>query len=322
MSEKLVISSSPHLKTSESIRSIMVDVLIALVPVAVVAVLLFGYTALITMAVGMLSAMITEAVILRKKDIFGDGSAALTGLLLAMTLPANAPWWSVTAGSVVAIAIAKQMFGGVGNNIFNPALVGRAVLVVSWSGHLAAGNIWPIPKAFDPFADVITGATPLGLPVEEASRIALTDLFYGSVAGSLGETSALALIVGGLWLVYRGHIDWRIPGCYLGAVFILGALFDNSFYEGSAAMTGLFHVLAGGVMLGAIFMATDMVTSPVTKTGQIIFGVGCGLITMVIRLFGSYPEGVTFAILLMNGVTPIIDKYTIPKKFGAVKTVE
>ena len=322
MSEKLVISSSPHLKTPETIKSIMTDVMVALLPVAVVAVLLFGYTALITMVVGMLAAMFTEAVILRNKNIFGDGSAALTGLLLAMTLPANAPWWTVVVGSVVAIAIAKHMFGGVGNNVFNPALVGRAVLVVSWSGHLAAGNIWPMPKAFEPFADVITGATPLGLPASEAAKISLTDLFYGNVAGSLGETSALALIVGGLWLLYRGHIDWRIPGCYLGIVFLMGALFDGSFYGDSAAMTGLFHVLAGGVMLGAIFMATDMVTSPVTNKGKIIFGLGCGIITMVIRIYGSYPEGVTFAILFMNAITPIIDKYTLPKKFGAVKNGE
>lgn len=320
MESKLVITSSPHIRTPETIRSIMTDVLIALIPVAVVAVLLFGYRALITMLVGMLAAMLTEALILRTKDIFGDGSAAVTGLLLAMTLPSAAPWWVVAVGSAVAITIGKHIFGGVGNNIFNPALVGRAVLVVSWSGHMA-GNIWPIPKTFDPFADVITSATPLAMEQAEAVKISLADLFYGNVAGSLGETSALALILGGLWLFYRGHIDWRIPGGYLGTVFIMGVLFGGSFYE-TALQTGVFHLLAGGVMLGAIFMATDMVTSPVTTSGRIIFGVGCGVITMVVRLFGSYPEGVTFAILLMNAVTPIIDRFTAPKKFGEVKKGE
>ncbi len=320
MESKLVITPSPHIRTPETIKSIMTDVLIALAPVAVVAVLLFGYRALITMLVGTLAAMLTEAIVLRKKDIFGDGSAAVTGLLLAMTLPSSAPWWMVAIGSAVAITIGKQMFGGVGNNIFNPALVGRAILVVSWSGHMA-GNIWPIPKAFDPFADVITSATPLAMGQAEVMKTSLVDLFYGSVAGSLGETSALALLLGGLWLLYRGHIDWRIPGCYLGTVFLMGVLFGGGFYE-SAFLTGIFHLLAGGVMLGAIFMATDMVTSPVTAWGRIIFGVGCGVITMVVRLFGSYPEGVTFAILLMNAVTPIIDKFTAPKKFGEVKRSE
>ena len=306
MVKKLVVSSSPHLKSPENIRSIMVDVLIALFPVALMAVFLFGYRALVTMIIAMVAAMVTEAIILRKGDFFGDGSAAVTGLLLAMTLPPAPPWWMVVIGSVVAIAIGKQIYGGIGNNIFNPALVGRAVLAVSWAGHMA-GSVWLKPVPLDLAADAVTEASPLA--TYDAS---LGDLFIGTVSGSLGETSAIALIIGAAWLYYRGHIDWRIPGGFIGAVFILGLI------SGGFSM-GLYHVLAGGVLLGALFMATDMVTSPVTKTGKIIFGVGCGVVTMLIRLYGSMPEGVTFGILLMNGVTPLIDNFTLPKKFGEVK---
>lgn len=306
MAKKLVVSSSPHIKSPENIRSIMVDVLVALFPVALMAVFLFGYRALVTMIIAMVAAMVTEAIILRKGDFFGDGSAAVTGLLLAMTLPPAPPWWVVVIGSVVAIAIGKQIYGGIGNNIFNPALVGRAVLVVSWGGHVA-GNVWLKPVPFGLAADAVTKASPLA-----SYDASLVDLFIGTVSGSLGETSAIALIIGAIWLFYRGHIDWRIPGGFIGAVFILG-LISGGFY------IGLYHVLAGGVLLGALFMATDMVTSPVTKTGKIIFGVGCGVVTMLIRLYGSLPEGVTFGILLMNGLTPLIDNFTLPKKFGEVK---
>ena len=320
MGNKLIVTSSPHIRTVDSIKSVMVDVLTALLPVAAAAVLLFGYRALVTMLVGMAAAMITEALILRKWDIFGDGSAAVTGLLLAMTLPANAPWWMVLVGSAVAIIIGKPVYGGIGQNIFNPALVGRAVLVVSWSSHMA-GGIWPVPKAFDFLADVITSATPLAMEQAEVARISLGDLFYGNVAGALGETSAVALILGGIWLLYKGHIDWRVPFFYLGTVFVMGAALGGGFY-GNAYLTGAFHLLAGGVMFGAIFMATDMVTSPVTRLGKVIFGVGCGAITMLVRLFGVFPEGVTFAILIMNALTPIIDKYTVPKKFGEVERHE
>ncbi|HHT46641.1 MAG TPA: RnfABCDGE type electron transport complex subunit D [Firmicutes bacterium] len=306
MAKKLVVSSSPHIKSPENIQSIMVDVLIALFPVALMAVFLFGYRALVTMIIAMVAAMVTEAIILRKGDFFGDGSAAVTGLLLAMTLPPAPPWWLVVIGSVVAIAIGKQIYGGIGSNIFNPALVGRAILLVSWGGHIA-GNVWLKPVPFGFAADAVTEASPLA--TYDAS---LLDLFIGTVSGSLGETSALALIIGAIWLFYRGHIDWRIPGGFIGIVFIMGLA------SGGFSM-GLYHVLAGGVLLGALFMATDMVTSPVTKTGKIIFGVGCGLITMLIRLYGSLPEGVTFGILLMNGLTPLIDNLTLPKKFGEVK---
>lgn len=284
----------------------MVDVLVALFPVALMAVFLFGFRALATMIIAMVAAMATEAIILRKGSFFGDGSAAVTGLLLAMTLPPAPPWWVVVIGSVVAIGVGKHIYGGLGNNIFNPALVGRAVLVVSWGTHVA-GNVWIKPVPFGFTADAVTQASPL-----VTYNASLGDLFIGTVSGALGETSALALIIGAIWLFYRGHIDWRIPGSFIGIVFILG-LFDGGF------SMGLYHVLAGGVLLGALFMATDMVTSPVTPTGKLIFGLGCGIVTMAIRMFGGMPEGVTFGILLMNGLTPLIDNMTLPKKFGEVK---
>jgi len=325
LNSKLVVSSSPHLRTPETITSIMIDVIIALFPVALASVLIFGYYALVTIVVGVLAAMVTEAVLKMKTDIMSDGSAAVTGLLLALTLPPNAPLWIPAVGSACAILIAKHFFGGVGNNIFNPALVGRAILVMSWGTLMVGGSdFWPVPGVLNfsrnvAGADVETAATPL-----EAEIVAMgtgwQELLVGNVTGSLGETSAIAILIGAFWLFYKGHIDWRIPGGYIGTVFILGMLLGDGFYMDSVLMTGVFHVLAGGVMLGAFFMATDMVTSPVTPLGRLLFGVGCGVITMIIRLYGAYPEGVTFAILLMNAVTPIIDRYTVPKKFGEVKS--
>jgi Na+-translocating ferredoxin:NAD+ oxidoreductase subunit D len=314
----MVVSSSPHIRSIESVQSVMTDVLIALFPVALMAVLLFGYQALLTMVISVATAMLTEALWLRKKDLYSDGSAAVTGLLFAMVLPPAPPWWLVVIGAASAIIIGKMVFGGIGYNIFNPALVGRAVVVMSWGGHMA-GNVWGQPQPFAFGADVsaVTVATPLsGTP--EAMTVSLSQLFIGNVAGCLGETSALAIIIGGIWLFYKGHIDWRIPSGFIGSVFILGAIFGGGLYDGHL-ITGLFHVLAGGVMIGAIFMATDMVTSPVTPKGKLIFGIGCGLITMVIRIWGTMPEGVTFAILLMNAVTPIIDNFTVPQQFGGVK---
>lgn len=314
----MIVSSSPHIRTIDSVQSVMTDVLIALFPVALMAVLLFGYQALLTMVISVLTAMAVEALWLRKLDIFSDGSAAVTGLLFAMVLPPAPPWWLVVVGAASSIIIGKQVFGGIGYNIFNPALVGRAVIVMSWGGHVA-GRVWSPPQPFAFGADIsaITTATPLA-GQEEALAVNLTQLFIGTVPGCLGETSALALLIGALWLFYKGHIDWRIPGAYIGTVFVMGAALDGGFYAGHL-MTGLFHVLAGGVMLGALFMATDMVTTPVTPIGKLIFGFGCGLITMMIRLWGAMPEGVTFAILLMNSVTPIIDNFTVPRQFGGVK---
>ncbi|NLC11128.1 MAG: RnfABCDGE type electron transport complex subunit D [Firmicutes bacterium] len=306
MSKKFVVSSSPHLRSPDSIRSIMIDVLIALFPVVLMSVLLFGYRALITIILSALAAMATEALALRRGNFFGDGSAAVTGLLLALTLPVAPPWWLVIIGAVSAIVVGKLVYGGTGCNIFNPALVGRAILVISWGSHMA-GDVWLCPEPYAFTADLVTSATPLA-----TGQAPLLDLFLGTVPGALGETSALAILIGAFWLFYKGHICWRIPGSFIGVVFLLGLT------QGGIT-AGLWHVLAGGVMLGAFFMATDMVTSPYTPAGKVIYGAGCGLITMVIRLFGNYPEGVTFAILLMNALTPLIDNYTVPKKFGEVK---
>ena len=308
MEVKLVVSSSPHLRTPESIRSVMFDVLLALFPAAIAGVVFFGYRGLLTMVFCMLGAMVSEAVILRNKNIFGDGSAAVTGLLLALTLPPSPPWWLSVLGGVIAITIGKQVFGGIGNNIFNPALVARAVLMVSWAAHMT-GWIRPV--------DLTTAATPLAI-VAQGGQVSFLNLFVGSIPGSLGETSAFALILGAAWLFYKGHVDWRIPGGYLGTVFIMGMFLAGGSSMPNMLSAGLFHVLAGGVMIGALFMATDWTTSPVTPKGKLIFGVGCGLITMLVRLYGIYPEGVTFAILLMNAVTPLLDNATLPRKFGEV----
>jgi Na+-translocating ferredoxin:NAD+ oxidoreductase subunit D len=306
---KLVASSSPHLRTPETIQSIMFDVLTALFPVALAGVILFGYSALITILLGTFTAMATEALVMKEKNIVGDGSAAVTGLLLALTLPPAPPWWMVVFGSVVAILIGKHVFGGLGNNLFNPALVGRAVLTVSWPGHMTN---WLAPGV-----DAVSAATPLA-----GGNASLAGLFVGTISGSIGETSALALILGALWLLYRGHISWHIPVTYIATVFVMGGIYAGANFAGPLEMVsaGMFQVLAGGLLLGALYMATDMVTSPVTREGQILFGIGLGLITMSIRFYGGYPEGVTFAILLMNGATPLLDNLTIPKRFGEVKS--
>jgi len=318
MDKKMIVSSSPHIRTIESVQSVMTDVLIALFPVALMAVLLFGYRALVTMVISVATAMLVEALWLRKRDIYSDGSAAVTGLFFAMVLPPATPWWLVVVGSASAIIIGKQVFGGIGYNIFNPALVGRAIVVMSWGGYLV-GRIWSVPQPFAFGFDVSTVTTATALASQEdALAISLSRLFIGNVPGCLGETSALALLIGASWLFYKGHIDWRIPVGFIGTVFIMGFLFGGGFYN-NHLFTGLFHVLAGGVMLGALFMATDMVTSPITPRGKLIFGIGCGLITMLIRLWGTMPEGVTYGILIMNAVTPIIDNFTVPQQFGGVK---
>ena len=310
LEEKLVVSSSPHQRTTLSVEKIMFFVIIALLPSVIASVYFFGFYALAVMATGIAAAVITEGIIvkylLERDQTIQDGSAALTGLLLAMCLPPTIPLWTTALGAAFAVGVGKMAFGGIGCNIFNPAHVGRAFLLAAYPAYMTS---WAWPKTATA-VDALTSATPLALLKSQGIATPYWDLLIGNVGGSLGETSALALLIGGLLLIYLKLIDWRIPAAYLGTVVVLALLLGQD---------PLFHLLAGGLMIGAFFMATDYVTSPVTTKGRLIFGVGCGLLTILIRLFGGYPEGVCYSILLMNACVPLIDRYTIPRVYGEVK---
>ncbi len=302
------VSSSPHIKSHTTTATLMRDVLIALSPAMIAAIIFFGISAVMLTAVCVAVAVLTEwasGKLMHKESTVGDLSAVVTGVLIAFNLPASAPWWIAAVGSVFAILIVKQAFGGIGHNIVNPALAARAFLVVCWGARMTG-------SAFIPAADTVTQATPLGLLSEGivGQMPSYMDMFLGNMYGCIGEVSALALLIGGIYLIVRKVITWKIPVIYLATVFIFAFILKQD---------PVFHLLAGGLMLGAIFMATDYTTSPVTPKGQIIFAVGCGLITMVIRMFGSYPEGVSYSILLMNVATPIIERYTKPRVYGVVK---
>jgi electron transport complex protein RnfD len=314
----LIISSSPHFHSTASVQKIMWTVIAALLPATVMAVYYFGINALIMVGVCIASALIAESVLNLIKGeglTIADGSAAITGLLLALTLPPSLPWSNGILGSVFAIVIGKQVFGGLGYNIFNPALLGRAFLQASFP---VAMTTWTYPTTSQySNLDAITAATPLGIFKFEKIVTDLGDLFTGNIGGSLGETSALAILIGGLVLLVLKYADWRIPVSYLGTVFIIATLFW--FIDPVSYAPPLFHLMAGGLMLGAFFMATDMVTSPITPLGNWIFGTGCGIILMIIRLFGGVPEGVMYSILIMNSLTPLINRYTRPKIFGEVQ---
>ncbi|MFA5815434.1 MAG: RnfABCDGE type electron transport complex subunit D [Bacteroidales bacterium] len=323
----LTVSYSPHQFGSESVQKIMYRVLIAMVPAFTVSLIFFGLGALVVTGIAVVSCMAFEYLINRFMFKAGstlwDGSAAVTGVLLAFNVPSNLPVWMIIIGSLVAIGIAKMSFGGLGKNPFNPALVGRVFLLISFPVQMTS---WP--KAIESrlaYLDATTGATPLailkegiknGQPLSDLMKEVpgYAQMFLGNMGGSLGEISALALIIGGLYLIFKKVITWHIPGSILATVVLFTGILwmiDPGKYADP-----LFHLLAGGIMLGAIFMATDMVTSPMTPVGQIIFGAGIGLITCLIRIFGSYPEGVSFAILIMNAFVPLIDKYAKPKRFG------
>ena len=322
MTQPVYLSSSPHIHSGDSTEAIMRAVIISLLPACAVAVWFFGLPALMTMLLCTAGAMVTEAGctrLMRKPLPLADGSAALTGLLLALNLPPTAPWWLSLLGGAIAIAIGKQVYGGLGHNLFNPALVARVVLLISFPVQMTT---WTAPRG----VDAVTAATPLG---EWKTAVMLTghlpekmivsnfDALIGNMAGSLGEVSALALLLGAAWLFYKRILTWQIPTAFIGTVLIGGGLFwiiDPTRYPDP-----LFHLLTGGLILGAFYMATDMVTSPVTPRGMLLFGAGCGLITLMIRLFGGYPEGVSFAILLMNAATPLIDRYTRPRVFGSTQ---
>lgn len=288
----------------------MLYVIIALLPACAVSVYVYGLKALLLMAICVAGAVATEYVLqklLKKEVTVSDLSAAVTGLLLALNLPVKAPWWMALIGSVVAIALVKQLYGGLGNNFMNPALAARAVLMVSWPALMSG-------SAFIPAADTVTSATPL-VTAGTAEAPSLLAMFLGfpKVYGCLGEISAAALLLGGIFLVAKKIISPRIPVIYIATVAVFSLL------AGYGVEGTLYQLCAGGLMLGAVFMATDYVTSPTTPVGQTIFALGCGIITCVIRFYGSYPEGVSFAILLMNVAAPLIEKYTKIKKYGVVK---
>lgn len=318
LNPEVVVSSSPHIRSDVTTEKIMWQVILALAPAACAGVVFFGWHALAVIIVSMMAAMGTEAVTRRTMGrlvTLNDGSAALTGLLLALVIPPGVPLWIPAVGSAFAIAIGKQVFGGLGYNPFNPALLGRAFLLASWPALMTRWQ-WPANSLAwaGSHVDAVAGATIL--PLVKHGRLAslgleipLSQLFIGNVAGSLGETSALALLLGAAFLLVRGIIDWRIPTAYLGSVAVLALVFGEN---------PLFHLLAGGLLLGAFFMATDYVTTPITPRGRVIFGLGCGLLTMLIRKFGGYPEGVCYSILIMNATVPLLDRYTRPRRFGEV----
>ena len=319
---KLIASSNPHIRNNEDTRSLMLDVIIALMPALAMSVYVFGVTTLISAVVSVAGAVFFEWLyrkLLKKPQTIGDLSAALTGLLLSMVCPPTLPYWMLLVGDFFAIFVVKQLYGGIGKNFLNPALAGRAALVACYASQMTS---WAAPRTVD--VDAVTAATPLAMMKAgefEAltAQYSLSDMFIGLIGGSAGEVSAMMLLIGGLYLIFRRVISWHTPVAYIGTVAVLTFLFP----QGNDALTYmLYNVFGGGLMLGAFFMATDYVTSPVTKEGQLIYGLGCGLLTVFIRYFGSYPEGVCYSILIMNCLVWIIDKYTKPTRFGVDKKKE
>ena len=311
-----VVSGTPHVRSKESIQSIMRDVIIALVPATAAGIYYFGLRALILIVAAIISAVFFEWLyekITRKPVTINDLSAVVTGLLLAMNLPASAPVWVAIVGSAFAIIFAKQLFGGLGQNFINPALAGRAFLLASYPTEMTT---WVVPNGLA--ADAATYATPLAQLKNGTLDASLGQLVMGQVGGTIGETCAIALIIGGLYLLWKHVISWKIPVIYIATVFILFAVIGRH-----GMRMPLQEIFAGGVMLGGIFMATDYASSPVTPKGQIIFAVGAGLLTYLIRTFGGYPEGVSYSILIMNCCVPLIERFTEPTIFGALpKTKE
>ncbi len=311
-----VVSGTPHVRSKESIQSIMRDVIIALVPATAAGIYYFGLKALILIVAAIISAVFFEWLyekITKKPVTINDLSAVVTGLLLAMNLPASAPVWVAIVGSAFAIIFAKQLFGGLGQNFINPALAGRAFLLASYPTEMTT---WVVPNGLA--ADAATYATPLAQLKNGALDASLGQLVMGQVGGTIGETCAIALIIGGIYLLYKHVISWKIPVIYIATVFILFAVIGRH-----GMRMPLQEIFAGGVMLGGIFMATDYASSPVTPKGQVIFAVGAGLLTYLIRTFGGYPEGVSYSILIMNCCVPLIERFTEPTIFGALpKTKE
>ncbi len=328
MADPIIISASPHVFSDRSTKNLMYDVLYALIPAFIVSIYLFGLSALIVTSVAVISCILFEYVIqkylLKTAVTVSDGSALITGVLLAFNVPSSLPIWMVIVGSLVAIGIAKLSFGGLGYNIFNPALVARVFLLVSFPVQMTS---WPLPVENNmTLVDAVTGETTLGM-IKEGLMYGETmstiseklpsamDLLLGITSGSIGEMSGLALLLGGIFLLARKVITWHIPITVLVTMAVMTGIFwlvDPEQYANP-----LIHVLSGGAILGAFYMATDLVTSPVTKKGMVIFAIGIGVITVVIRLFGAYPEGISFAIIIMNAFVPLINKYFKPRRFGS-----
>ena len=320
---KLIASSSPHIRSNENTRSIMLDVIIAMLPALFWAIYNFGFKALISVAVSVVACLFWEWLyrkLLKKPQSIGDLSAVVTGMLLAFVCPPELPWRALIIGAFFSIVVVQQLYGGIGCNFLNPALAGRAILLASYA---TAMTTWSLPTS--KVDTVVSTATPLQIMkegtvekfAELTTNYSVGDMFIGRIGGSLGEVSALALLLGFAWLLIRKVISWHTPVAFIGTVAILTLISAPAGIDNVQYM--LYNVFGGGLMLGAIFMATDYATSPVTKPGQLIFGIGCGLITCFIRRFGSYPEGVCYSILIMNCTTWLLDKYIRPTIYGAVK---
>lgn len=326
----LTVSPSPHIHSEETVKKLMYGVIIAMLPALAISFFVFGIGAIYVTLLSVLSCVIVEYIltryVLKKESTIMDGSAIITGILLAFNVPSSLPWWAVILGSIVAIGVGKSAFGGLGNNPFNPALVGRVFLLVSFPVQMTS---WPVPfiSRFQ-FTDATTGATPLaiikegidaGIPVSELMKEipSYLNLFLGGLGGSIGEISAIGLLIGFIYMLWKKIITWHAPIAMLGTVFIFTGILW--LINPDKYIDPVFHLVTGGVLLGAFFMATDYVTSPMTTKGMLIYGVGIGFITVVIRVFGSYPEGVSFAILIMNGFVPLMNKYIKPKRFGNKK---
>ena len=324
---KLIATSNPHIRSNETTRSIMLDVIIAMLPALAFAIFNFGLRALTLTAVSVVACIFWEWLyrkLMKKPQSIGDLSCVVTGMLLAFVCPVHMPYWMIIIGDFFAIIVVKQLFGGIGKNFLNPALAGRAVLLASYAGTMTS---WVDPAAgkaaiIGSNADVVTTATPLAIMktgdfAELMATYGVDKMFIGQIPGSLGEVSAVALLIGGAYLIWRKVINWQTPVAYIATVAVLTFLFPK---QGTGLEWMLYSVFGGGLFLGAFFMATDYATSPVTKKGQLIFGIGCGLFTVLIRYFGSYNEGVCYSIMVMNLLVALIDKYTKPTRFGVVKS--
>ena len=324
---KLIATSNPHIRSNETTRSIMLDVIIAMLPALAFAIFNFGLRALTLTAVSVVACIFWEWLyrkLMKKPQSIGDLSCVVTGMLLAFVCPVHMPYWMIIIGDFFAIVVVKQLFGGIGKNFLNPALAGRAVLLASYAGTMTS---WVDPAAgkaaiIGSNADVVTTATPLAIMktgdfAELMATYGVDKMFIGQIPGSLGEVSAVALLIGGAYLIWRKVINWQTPVAYIATVAVLTFLFPK---QGTGLEWMLYSVFGVGLMLGAFFMATDYATSPVTKKGQLVFGIGCGLFTVLIRYFGSYNEGVCYSIMVMNLCVALIDKYTKPTRFGVVKS--